>query len=90
MLDKYVIFNNAKHRKVYYVNIIQKKRIHLNLTQKDLAKMIGVDRTAVGKWELGQAVPRTKHLLALAKILDCSIEEIYYAKKQKNKNNISP
>ena len=81
MLDKYVIFNNVKHRKVYYVNIIQRKRIHLNLTQKDLAKMIGVDRTAVGKWELGQSVPRMKHLLALAKILDCSIEDIYSCQK---------
>ena len=59
------------------MNIIEKKRIQLGLTQKDLAEMIGVDRTTIGKWELGRSVPRVEKLFALIRILDCSIEDVY-------------
>ena len=59
------------------MNIIEEKRVRLGLTQRDLAEIIGVDRTTMGKWELGRTVPRVEKLLALTKILDCSIEDIY-------------
>ena len=59
------------------MNIIEEKRVRLGLTQRDLAEIIGVDRTTMGKWELGRSLPRVEKLLALTKILDCSIEDIY-------------
>ncbi len=59
------------------MNVIEEKRMRLGLTQKDLAEMIGVDRTTVGKWELGRSIPRVEKLLALSKILNCSIEDVY-------------
>ena len=59
------------------MNIIEEKRVRMGLTQKDLAEIIGVDRTTVGKWELGRSIPRVEKLLALAKTLDCSIEDVY-------------
>lgn len=62
---------------MHYVNVIEEKRMRLGLTQKDLAEMIGVDRTTVGKWELGRSIPRVEKLLALSKILNCSIEDVY-------------
>lgn len=67
------------------MNIIEKKRIRLGLTQKDLAKIIGVDRTTVGKWELGRSIPHVDKLLALSKILECSIEDIYSSYKKIHK-----
>ena len=70
------------------MNIMEKKRIRLGLTQQQLAEIIGVDRTTIGKWELGKAVPRIKRILVLTKILDCSIEDIYSC--QNNINNSIP
>ncbi|WP_196593861.1 helix-turn-helix transcriptional regulator [Pectinatus sottacetonis] len=69
------------------MNVIEQKRIRLGLTQKQLANMIGVDRTTVGKWELGISIPRVNKLLILAKILNCSIEDIYSCKRKKTMNS---
>lgn len=66
------------------MNIIEEKRVRMGLTQKDLAEIIGVDRTTVGKWELGRSIPRVEKLLALAKTLDCSIEDVYSCQSIKN------
>ncbi|WP_196603405.1 helix-turn-helix transcriptional regulator [Pectinatus haikarae] len=65
------------------MNIIEEKRIKLGFTQKQLADKIGVDRATVGKWELGISIPRVEKLLMLAKILNCSIEDIYSCQRQK-------
>ncbi|MDQ0204956.1 helix-turn-helix transcriptional regulator [Pectinatus haikarae] len=65
------------------MNVIEEKRIKLGFTQKQLADKIGVDRTTVGKWELGISIPRVEKLLMLAKILNCSIEDIYSCQRQK-------
>ncbi|TCS77271.1 helix-turn-helix transcriptional regulator [Pectinatus cerevisiiphilus] len=65
------------------MNIIEEKRLRLGLTQKQLADKIGVDRTTVGKWELGISIPRIEKLLILAKTLDCSIEDIYSCQKER-------
>ena len=45
--------------------------------QEDLARELNVDRTTVTKWETGGAVPKTSKLPQIAKILDCTIEELY-------------
>ncbi len=66
------------------MNIIEEKRVRMGLTQKDLAEIIGVDRTTVGKWELGRSIPRVEKLLALAKTLNCSIEDVYSCQTLKN------
>lgn len=47
------------------------------LTQRDIAEALGVDRTAVVKWEAGEAYPRASQLPALADALHCSIDELY-------------
>ncbi len=48
---------------------IASKRRQLGLSQNDLAKMLGVDQTAVSNWEKGKAMPATKRLPVIAKIL---------------------
>ena len=44
------------------------------LTQEELGKMLGVDRTTVTKWESGENMPRAGLLLDLAKILKCKVD----------------
>ena len=51
-------------------------RERAGLTQFQLAEMLGVKRSTVAMWEAGTNMPKANKLLALAKILDCSIEEL--------------
>ena len=74
MEDKYSLYWGEKN----CMNVIEEKRIKLGLTQKQLAEMLGVERTTVSKWETGKSIPRKEKLLALEKILECSIEDIYH------------
>ena len=52
------------------------KRIKQGLTQQQLANKVGVDRTTVSKWELGKAIPRPPVLKRMAKIFNCTIDEL--------------
>ena len=51
-------------------------RERAGLTQFKLAEMLGVKRSTVAMWEAGTNMPKANKLPALAKILDCSIEEL--------------
>ena len=55
---------------------IASKRKQLGLSQSDLGKMLGVDQTAVHNWEKGKAMPAAKRLPAIARILNCSVDEL--------------
>lgn len=55
---------------------IASRRKKLGLSQNDLAKMLGVDQTAVHNWEHGKAMPTAKRLPAIAKILECTVDEL--------------
>ena len=62
---------------------IKELRLSKNLTQEDLAKKLIVDRSAVAMWETGKAMPRADKLPELAKILGCTIDELFESKRQK-------
>ncbi len=51
-------------------------RTEKNLTQKDLAKILGVSDKAVSKWETGEAMPRLKTLQAIADCFSVSYEAL--------------
>lgn len=55
---------------------IASRRKRLGLSQNELAKLLGVDQTAVHNWERGKAMPNAKRLPAIAKILKCSVDEL--------------
>lgn len=55
---------------------IRELRIAQKLSQQELADKIGVDRSTIAKWETGAHLPRTDKLRQLARILDCSLEEL--------------
>lgn len=46
------------------------------VTQQELAVALGVDQSTVSLWEAEKTRPRAKLLPQLAKILDCTIEEL--------------
>lgn len=52
-------------------------RERAKLTQRELADVLGVERSTVAKWESGAAYPRASQLPALAAALHCSIDELY-------------
>ena len=57
-------------------DFIRKKRKDKNLTQKELAKELGVSDKAISKWERGICCPDISLLKDLSSILDISINEL--------------
>ena len=54
-------------------------RKNVSMTQADIAKKIGVDISAVTKWETGQAYPRPDKLLKLEELLGVPAGDIIRA-----------
>lgn len=56
---------------------IHKKRCELNMTQVELAHLIGVTYQAVSKWERGKGTPDISLLPRLARVFGCSIDDLF-------------
>lgn len=52
---------------------IKELRIANNLSQMELAKMLGKNQTAIGKYERGDLEPNVETLIALSKIFNVSV-----------------
>lgn len=57
-------------------NRISKARKNKGFTQEYVAASLDVSRQAVFKWEKDQSRPDTKNLIALAELLDVSVEHL--------------
>lgn len=55
---------------------LSERRKKQKLTQEDVAKKLGIDRTTVSKWETGETFPSTKQLLPLAKLYNCKADDL--------------
>ena len=55
---------------------IKAYRKECGMSQAELAKRVGVERSAVAKWESGKSLPQAAHLVKLAEIFGCSVDEI--------------
>ena len=62
---------------------IQRKRLKLGMTQADLAGALGVDPSTVAKWESEKAYPRADLLPKIARLLGCTIDELYADEPEK-------
>lgn len=51
-------------------------RISYNLTQDDIAKILGKDRSLIAKYESGKAVPPLDILRVLAKLYNVSVDSL--------------
>lgn len=52
------------------------KRQAAGLSQYDVAKALGVHQTAISLWENGKTAPRASLLPKLAKLYNCTIDEL--------------
>lgn len=58
-------------------NRLREERARLNLTQADLAVMVGVSRKTINTVENGVFVPSTVLALRLARALDTTVEKLF-------------
>ena len=54
-------------------------RERAGMTQEELAQALKVDRSTVTKWETGDALPRTKDLPDVARVLKCTVNDLLCA-----------
>ncbi len=59
------------------MNAIKRLRKQANLTQTQVSEKLIVERSTVAKWEAGEAMPRADKLPELAKILGCTIDDLF-------------
>lgn len=55
---------------------IQSRRKMVELTQEQLAERLGVSRQTVTKWETGESTPDLANAVALAEVLDVSLDAL--------------
>lgn len=58
------------------MNALKKMRLKRRLSQEDIAKKMGVTPATVSRWENGEFLPRADKLIALAKVLKCSVSAL--------------
>lgn len=56
-------------------DVIKRRRIELGLTQRDLARALGLNHTAVGHWEVGGGVMLSR-LPDLSRVLGIDLREL--------------
>ena len=61
---------------------IKEYRERHKLSQEELARKLGLDRSSVAKWESGRNKPRLNHLLDMTKIFNCSLDELVVGGKE--------
>ncbi|MCL6217421.1 helix-turn-helix transcriptional regulator [Zunongwangia pacifica] len=58
-------------------NTIKVERAKKDMTQEDLAKLLGVSRQTVNSMEKNRYAPSTILALKLSKIFNCSVNDIF-------------
>lgn len=59
------------------VLLIRNRRLEIGLSQEELAKILGVNQTAISQWERGVALPSCEKLPDISKALRCKIDELF-------------
>lgn len=58
-------------------NQIRRYRLQFGMTQKDVAKELGVRASTISAWERGLSCPTLRPMAKLAKILNTLVEGLY-------------
>lgn len=66
--------------------IIRKKRIEHNLTQDQMANILGVTAPAVNKWEKGASYPDITLLPSIARLLETDLNTLLSFKDEPDKS----
>ena len=65
------------------MNSIKCKRESAGWTQARLARKLGISRATVAMWETGKSRPRYDMLPKIARLLGCTIDELYADEPEK-------
>ena len=57
-------------------NNIKSERVRLNISQKELGDMLGVDESTIARWERDIAPVKAGHLRKLSEIFHCPTDYI--------------
>jgi len=60
--------------------IFKEKRLAKNMTQTELAERLGISQAAVALWESGEVKPSADKYPLLARIFECTIDELFGSK----------
>ena len=66
---------------------IRKIRERKKISQGSIAALIGVTQSAVSQWESSKTTPTAQNIIDLARILDCTTDDILIAEKEDNHND---
>lgn len=58
--------------------MIKQLRIQNNMTQQELADKLGIDQSAIARWESGENFPKPVYLMQLAELFNVSISAFYH------------
>ena len=64
-------------------NRLKQRRAEKNLTQADLAKLVGVSRKTINTIENSVFIPSVLLALTLARQLDTTVEQLFYLMREK-------
>ena len=56
-------------------------RVNAELTQKDVAKLMEVDRSTIRRWEKGEKIPDYDKSKKLSEIYGIPLDNIFFGKK---------
>ena len=59
------------------MNRLEKARKDAGMAQSEVALQLDISQQAVAKWESGDAKPRADKLPMLAKLYNCTIDELF-------------
>ena len=58
-------------------NNLRRLRLALDVTQKELAEMSGVNSVSISYYENGKYIPNSKNALKIAKALGCTLDDLF-------------
>lgn len=62
---------------IYRKNRLAFYRVVMGIKQRELARQIGVTTSAISTWERDEAVPRKKHALMIAEVLQIPVRKLW-------------
>ncbi|MCH5204033.1 MAG: helix-turn-helix transcriptional regulator [Oscillospiraceae bacterium] len=63
-------------------NRIVELRNKFGITQADLARRLGISRSAVNSWEMGLSIPQLKHVIEMARIFNTTVDGMLNTSEQ--------
>ena len=79
--------DHAKHR---LENKLKIHRAMCDITQAELAALVGVTRKSVNSIEKGHFVPSTELALRMARVMKCTVEELFQLPAEEDASEDEP